>query len=335
MRILAALLVLLAALPLHAQTGSVHGRALSADGAPVPLSVVRLLPGKRTTLTDAQGVFRFDTVAAGTYRLQMERIGHTAAPSAEFAVAPGAATEQTLRAALRPVVLEAVSNGPPACYTRDRLGEVPAIQALWNEAKKGVEHRRAFAAQYAYTYNQRTRARVHLRMVRDRNIASDTAIIAHPDSAAARRARSVAKGDTVQTRNSLMIQLPDELRLLRDDFLVGHCLEANPQRDPSGVYVLRFRPVRAPRDSVTLAGALRIDERTYAVREVEFRYQEGRREWAAGTITYGEVQTPAGMVRLPRSGTVRADPSGPIGMVVSAARGTVEFHSHRDFRRVR
>jgi hypothetical protein len=334
MRLLFAL-ILLAALPLHAQTGSVHGRALSADGAPVPLSVVRLLPGKRTTLTDAQGAFRFDTVAAGTYRLQMERIGYTAPPSAEFVVAAGEAAEQTMRAVLRPVVLEMVSNGPPACYTRDRLGEVPAIQALWNEAKKGVEHRRAFSAQHAFTYSQRTLWRTRLRMQADRSVTTDTTIIVHPDSSRARRERDAANVGMAQRGNRLEIRLPDELHLLRDDFLVGHCLEANPQRDPDGAYVLRFRPVRAPRDSMTLAGALRIDERSYVVRAVEFRYQEGRRERATGTLAYGEVQTPYGVVRLPRSGTVRGNLSGRAGLAVTGFDATVEIDRYKDFRRVR
>ena len=241
--LLAALCAFFSASAARAQTAVVQGRALATDGAPVPLSVVRLLPAAggqgRTALTDARGAFRFDTVAPGSYRLRMERIGYTAPPSAVFAVADGATSEQTLRAALQAVVLEGISSGRPACYTGDRLGEVPAVQALWREAVKGVEQRRAFAAQYAYRYNQRTRGTAHLRLVRDRRIHSDTTIIIHPDSARARRARAVAAGDTAQGK-SLMIRIPSELTLLRDDFLVGHCLEANPQLDSTGAWTLRF-----------------------------------------------------------------------------------------------
>jgi hypothetical protein len=333
----ALLFTILSASAARAQTAAVQGRALAEDGAAVPLSVVRLLPAAggsgRTVLTDARGAFRFDTVAAGSYRLRMERIGYTAPPSAEFAVAEGATSEHTLRAALQPVVLEGITSGRPACYTGDRLGESPAVQSLWREAMKGVEQRRAFAAQYAYRYNMRTRGTAHLRLVRDRRIDSDTTIIVHPDSARARRARAVASGDTVQGR-TLSIRVPSELTLLRDDFLVGHCLEANPQLDSTGAWTLRFRAVRAPRDSLTLAGALRLDSRTFAVRQIEYQYLEGRREWASGTLDFAEVSTPFGTVRLPRSSRVRADPSGRIGIILTRLEGDILFHNYRGFERV-
>jgi hypothetical protein len=299
---------------------------------------VRLLPATggqgRTALTDARGAFRFDTVAAGSYRLRMERIGYTAPPSAPFAVADGATSEQTLRAALQAVVLEGISTGRPACYTGDRLAEAPAVQALWREAVKGVEQRRVFAREYAYRYNQRTRGVAHLRLVRDKRIRSDTTIIIHPDSARARRARAIEKGDTAQNK-SLHIKIPSELTLLRDDFLVGHCLEANPQLDSTGAWTLRFRALRSSRGVLSLAGALRLDARTFVVRQIEFRYLEGRREWASGTLDYGEVSTPFGPVRLPRFARVRADPSGAMGMVVTELVGDVEFHSYRGFEKVR
>lgn len=336
--VLAALCAIVSASAARAQTAVVQGHALATDGAPVPLSVVRLLPAAagqgRTALTDARGAFRFDTVAAGSYRLRMERIGYTAPPSATFTVANGATSEQTLRAALQAVVLEGVSTGRPACYTGDRLAEAPAVQALWREAMKGVEQRRAFAAQYAYRYNQRTRGTAHLRLVRDKRINSDTTIIIHPDSARARRARAVAAGDTAQNK-SLMIKIPSELTLLRDDFLVGHCLEANPQLDSTGAWTLRFRALRNTRGVLALNGALRLDARSYAVRQIEFRYLDGRREWASGTLNFGEVATPFGTVRLPRSAEVRADPDGPQGLVLTRLEGVVEFHSYRAFEKVR
>jgi hypothetical protein len=336
--LLAAVCAILFASAARAQTAVVQGHALATDGAPVPLSVVRLLPAAggqgRTALTDARGAFRFDTVAAGSYRLRMERIGYTAPPSAPFAVAEGATSEQTLRAALQAVVLEGISTGRPACYTGDRLGEAPAVQTLWREAAKGVEQRRAFGRQYAYRYNHRSRAKLHMRLVRDRRIYSDTTIIYHPDSARARSARAAARGDTVQDK-SLLIRLPSELTLLQDDFLVGHCLEANPQLDSTGAWTLRFRALRTTRGTLNLAGALRLDARTFVVRQIEFRYLDGRREWASGTLDFGEVSTPFGTVRLPRSARARADPDGAMGLVVTGLEGDVEFHSYRGFEKVR
>lgn len=328
-----ALLATLAASSLHAQS-VVSGRALAPDGSAVPLSVVRLLPGKRTTLTDQRGAFRFDSVQPGRYRLQMERIGFTAPPSPEFAVVDGAASEHTLRAAMQPVVLEAVSNGPPACYTRDRLHEAPAVQALWREAQKGLELRSAFANQYAYRYNARMRGVVRLRLLRDRQLDRDSVMTAHPDSVRVRREQIAEEGLGRQQGRSFAITVPDEMYLLGDDFLVTHCLEANPRQDTAGVWALRYRPVRLVDGVVDLAGTIHLDSRSYAVRRLEYRYLRGRSPWASAAIEYGDVATPFGTMRMRRSGWLRADPAGLMGLVVTGFDGTITFRDYREFQRV-
>ncbi|MBD0320208.1 MAG: carboxypeptidase regulatory-like domain-containing protein, partial [Gemmatimonadetes bacterium] len=311
-----ALLATLAASSLHAQS-VVTGRALAPDGSAVPLSVVRLLPGKRTALTDQRGAFRFDSVQPGRYRLQMERIGYTAPPSAEFAVVEGAVSEHTLRAAMQPVVLEGVSNGPPACYTRDRLHEAPAVQALWREAQKGLEQRSAFAERYAYRFDTRMRGVARLRLLRDRRLDRDSTVVVNPDSARARRERFAREGLGSQKGNSFSITVPDELYLLADDFLATHCLEANPRQDSAGTWALRYRPVRTTPGVVDLAGTIHLDGRGYAVRRLEYRYLRGRSPWASAAIEYGDVATPFGTMRMRRSGWLRADPAGLMGVVVS------------------
>ena len=327
------LLATLAASSIHAQS-VVSGRALAPDGSAVPLSVVRLLPGKRTALTDQQGAFRFDSVQPGRYRLQMERIGFTAPPSAEFAVADGARSEHTLRAAMQPVVLEAVSSGPPACYTRDRLHEAPAVQTLWREAQKGLELRSAFAEQYAHSYSSRMRGIVRLRLLKDRRLDRDSTVNVHPDSSRARRERIRAEGVARQKGGNLTITVPDELYLLGDDFLTTHCLEANPRQDSGGTWALRYRPVRMAGDVVDLAGTIHLDARSYLVRRLEYRYLRGRSEWASAAIEYGDVATPFGTMRLRQSGWLRADPGGLMGVVVSGFEGTMLFRDYRDFKRV-
>ena len=329
-----ALLATLAATSIEAQS-AVRGRAVAPDGSPVPLSVVRLLPGKRTTLTDQRGAFRFDSVQPGRYRLQMERIGFTAPPSPEFAVAEGETSEHTLRSTMRPVVLEGISNGPPACYTRDRLHEAPAVQALWREAQKGLEQRSAFAEQYAYRYNSHMRGVVRLRLLKDRRIDRDSVRTAHPDSARAFRERIRSEGLGRQKGNNVSITVPDELYLLGDDFLTTHCLEANPRQDSTGAWALRYRPVRMVDGVVDLAGTIHLDARSYAVRRLEYRYLRGRTPWASASVEYGDVATPFGTMRLRRSGWLRADPGGLMGVVVSGFEGTMRFHDYRDFERVR
>lgn len=334
--LVAALCSSLGARAIHAQSTVVRGHALAADGVPIPLSVVRLLPASggrgRTTLTDAHGAFSFDTVAAGTYRLQMERIGYTAPASDEFPVGAGQISERTLRAAMRPVVLEAVSSGRAACYTHRRLAEAPAVQALWLEAQKAGEHRRAFIRGYSFRYDQSTRGAASIRILRDRRIQQDTTIISHPDSARALRERRERSG---KPRGRSLP--PDEGYLLADEFLETHCLEDNPQQDSAGMWALRFRPVAASlssRDSVGFAGTLRLDPRTLAVRRIEFDLLKGGKSWGIGMLEYADVQTPFGTVRLPSRAWVRGDPRGLAGVLITGFAGTAETTNYRDFQRI-
>jgi hypothetical protein len=336
---LALVLLLLTAAPAAAQTASVAGRAVAAeDSSAIPLSLVRLVPAAggagRTTLTDAAGSFRFDTVAAGSYRLRVERIGYTAAPTPPFAVRDGEEVRQTLRANLRAVVLAEISSGRPECYTADRLREVPALETLWREARKGIETRRAFRYQYAYRYAMSTRATARLRLLRDQRIARDTVIYTDPDTLRARNARVAREGYLKNSRGNFVITVPDDLELLSDEFLTTHCIEGNPARDEEGMWNLRFRPVRAPADRVDIAGTLRVDASTYVVRGLTFEYLRGRRTIGSGSVTYSEVATPAGRVRLPVLVRFTGDPGGTMGVVVTGFDGTVSYTGYRDFVKV-
>jgi hypothetical protein len=341
---LARILVLLAmALPVAAQqtAGTVTGTAAAAEGgAPIPLSLVQLLPGQggdeplRGLLTDARGEFRFDAVPAGRYRLRLDRIGFVSAPSPAFEVRAGETVRRALVAGVTPVMLEGISVSGNACYGIDRLDEAPDLAALWREAQKALETRRRFQQQYSYAYRLRVDGRAQLRLLRDRRLVQDTTMVSHPDSVPVRQARRGGKYGQ-QTRTGVNLRVPDELELLDDGFLRTHCLEGDTD-DERGGLVLRFRPVK-PRGGgeLDLRGALRIDPASFVVRELDFEYMNGRRALARGTLRYAEVRTPDGMMRLPAGGVLSGDPGGMMGMVVQGFDGTFTMDGYRGFERVR
>ena len=341
---LARVLILLAiAFPGAAQqtAGTVTGTAAAEEGgAPIPLSLVQLLPGSgsdeplRGLLTDARGEFRFEAVPAGRYRLRLDRIGFVSAPSPAFEVRAGETVRRAVVAGVTPVMLEGISVSGNACYGIDRLDEAPDLAALWREAQKAVETRRRFQQQYSYAYRLRVDGRAQLRLLRDQRLVQDTNMGSHPDSVPVRQARR--RGDYgSQTRTGVNLRLPDELELLDDDFLRTHCLEGDTD-DGRGGLVLRFRPVK-PRGGgqLDIRGALRIDPASFVVRELEFEYMNGRRAFARGTLRYAEVRTPHGSMRLPAGGVLSGDPGGMMGMVVQGFEGTFTMDGYRGFERVR
>jgi hypothetical protein len=79
-----------------AAAATVSGTVTTPDGAPVPNATV-ILGGVRrqTTSTDANGVFRFATVAPGIYTLRIEKAGFNEARQDGLAVAAGSAVNAT------------------------------------------------------------------------------------------------------------------------------------------------------------------------------------------------------------------------------------------------
>ena len=75
------LLVLLLAFPAHAQTsrGTVSGTVLDSSGAVIPDSIVELTNPDtgiaRTTTTNGAGIYRFDAVDLGPYKIKISMQG--------------------------------------------------------------------------------------------------------------------------------------------------------------------------------------------------------------------------------------------------------------------
>ena len=72
-----AIAVVCAVSPARAQgTGEIRARVLDEAGAPVVDAQVELVPGSRRALSEDDGGFAFTQVAAGSYTLQIRRIGY-------------------------------------------------------------------------------------------------------------------------------------------------------------------------------------------------------------------------------------------------------------------
>jgi hypothetical protein len=302
----------------------------AADGAPLPLLLVRLLPAGQGTargvVTDAQGRFRFEGVPAGEYRLQVEQIGFERTQSPVLRVRPGETLFHELRGSARPVLLEAVTVQGGRCLTADQLASDPDLAALWNEAKKGVETRRAFNLQYRYTrvMRQDIRARWRIRGT-TRTMKVDT-FVNKPDSVLLREQRRRARLRAHGYMDGGYLTLPLETDLLDDEFLRDHCLE--PSFDEvEGAYVLRFRPVRPRREGVGIRGVITVDAQSYLIRRLDFEYLRGDRPFGSTYVVYEDRNVAGSTLRLPASGggSARAEGVGRVAALGASSTFTFDY----------
>ncbi|HEX2205581.1 MAG TPA: carboxypeptidase-like regulatory domain-containing protein [Longimicrobium sp.] len=339
--VLAFLVAALAVRPAWGQPaglGTVAGRATGDDdGAPVAFALVRLLPEgagapKRTVLTDGRGAFRFEGVAPGAYRLQLERIGYTDETTEVFAVAAGETVERGFRSAPRAVTIEAITTTAGACYTAAELERDPELAALWREAVKGMETRAAFDARYRYTFDLRQTAvmeptRRHRRAVHDtltRTFVND------PLAAPVDRGR---RGFGTIDRREVTLDIPDGKELLTPGFLTQHCLET-ASGEVEGAWELRFRPVRPRGGRVNLRGAVLVDAESFQLRALRLEYLSGRRRFMEATVHYQEARVSGGTVRLPAVALFSGRPPYPLSRTLRSVTGEALYTNYGNVERV-
>lgn len=343
LRAAAALVLLLAgSAPAAAQTaGAVEGVARSAkDGAPLSLLLIRLVPTVRQAeapqgvVTDVQGRFRFAGVPAGEYRLQVEQIGHERTQSPVLQVQPGATVQHDIRSTMIPIQLAGITVGG-RCLTGAQLSSDPRLAALWNEARKGVETRRAFTRQYRYLRTLRQDIQYKPRIGKTQRETREDIVISDPDSirVSERRLREVrqTEGYGAQSGTKFTISLPNETELLSDEFLREHCLETSVVED-EGAYALRFRPLRTASGRVEIQGALWVDARTFLTRRLDLEYLDGSRPAAQATINYADTPIGGSVLRLPSTGQLTGRPGGVLGLAIARVTADVTF-GYRDFRK--
>lgn len=319
--------------------GAVRGHAVEAGtGRPLSAALVVLAPEEgdgeaRTALTDAAGSFRFGGVAPGVYRLRVERIGFRADASSPFRVEPGRTVERRLEPTFVPLTLEGLT-AVARCYRADELEGDAELAALWNEARKAMEIRRAFERTYgvAYRMRQETTLRVgrgrRAREVRDtlsRVIGSTPSTVAVEE--AARRARWRERGFVDRSGRRVDFELPDGRELLDPQFLRIHCLDSRLAEE-DGAWELSFRPLPERRRRYALRGRIRLDAATFQVRELVFEHLDRDRPILRTTVVYGDVGVPGGTIRLPVRGDFRGDARGLV-RGLREVEGTLGFDDYR------
>jgi len=331
----AALLVFASAAPPPAAAQEAHGTAEGVardarDGTPLPLLLVRLLPTgpgavPRGVVTDAEGRFRFEGVPAGEYRLQVEQIGYERTQSPVLRVRAGQTLFHEIRGSARPVQLEGVTVHGGRCLTADQLASDGDLSALWNEAKKGVETRRAFNLQYRYTRIMRQDIRARWRIRGTTRTEKVDTFVNKPDSVLVREQRRRARLRANGYMDGGYLTLPSETDLLDDEFLRDHCLE--PSFDEvEGAFVLRFRPVRTRRDGVGIRGVITVDAQSYLIRRLDFDYLRGDRPFGASYVVYEDLAVAGSTLRLPARGGGSARAEGVGRVAALGASSTFTFH---------
>jgi hypothetical protein len=325
------LLTFAARLGAQVGAGEVRGRVVAAaDGAPVSYALVRLVPAAagmpvRSALTDASGAFGFIAVVPGTYRLRLERIGVEAEETEAFGVAAGGTVERVIRSAPRAVSIPGIVASAE-CRSADNLAGDAALSALWNEAVKGMELRRAFDDAYHYEFDLAQYTTATLR----NNGALDSMkrhVVMDPHSRPDRN----RSGWGQVSRMRMTLELPDGREILDPAFLRLHCVDGGVD-EAAGVYTLGFRPRTARRGRVDIRGEVRLDRTTLQVVSVEVEWTDATRTLLEATVEFGEAQVPGGTVRLPVGGVFSGHP--PASMRMGEVRGQIQYLNYSELRKI-
>src|SRR5437588_12236927 len=153
--VLTAMCIALLAVGAYAQyqTGNIYGKAQAKDGSVLPGVTVTLtgIAAPQTTVTDAQGNFRFLNLSPGTYSLKAELSGYGSAIRAGVGVRVAQNADVTLT--LNPSVSESITvtaeaplldvrkAGTGVNVTRVELEKVPQSRDPWTvlESSPGVQ----------------------------------------------------------------------------------------------------------------------------------------------------------------------------------------------------
>ena len=102
--------------------------------------------------------------------------------------------------------------------------------------------------------------------------------------------------------------MADELDVLHDDFLKGHCLVPTMQHG-DGELGVRFQPLRVRRDFLDVRGTIWLDSATYLVRRIEFEYVDGEDVRGTFRLDFEDVEVAGAPLRMPTGGVYDLRPS--------------------------
>lgn len=307
---------------------------------PIPFALIRLVSADpqgatlQQGITSAEGRFRFVSVIAGDYHVQLLRIGYRPVLSPVVRVRAAETVHHELRAPTQAVLLPTVTvHSRPTCLDAAQLANDPRLASLWSEARKGVEIRRAFELQYRFTRTLRQNVQIDWRFRRNAKRVEETTLVNEPDSVLARderlREQNRAKGYTEGGR----LVVPNEKELLDEAFLREHCLETSVG-EADGALGLRFRPAQPRPDLVDIRGTIWVEADTYQIQRLDLEHVRGDRPFAWVRVDYADVVVGESKLRLPSAGSGSVRPRGLNRTLVTGAAATFTY-TYRNFEQVR
>lgn len=320
--------------PSIAQTnaGTIEGFArVATTNAPMPFSLVRLLRSDSAsspslqTITNADGRFRIASLPAGDFRLQILRIGFHPMVSPLLHLESGETLHYELRSEPLPVQLPTVAvHAFTGCLGAANIADDSALALLWNEARKGVEVRRAFELRYRFSRSLHQVAQVHWRLRPDRHQVRVDTVASEPDSIPVRevRAQTEHAGAGYGQGNRLII--PDEKELLDGGFLRNNCLETSIERK-AGAIGVAFRPASLQPTGYAIRGTIWLDSASYLIRWIDYGHLDDGEAFSQVSINYAPVRVGESVLQLPSGGQASLRPRGPGHWLASAVTATLSY----------
>lgn len=278
-------------------------------------------------LTNPRGEYAIRAPASGMYRLSAKRIGVQRFRSEPFVLRDG--ETRRLDIALEPALQrlpEVRVSTPGICIAREE--QVSRVVALWDEARTALTANRislrdrlyeGSVTRYVRELDPRTGkvvsdARTETHGIMDRPLTGLSG-----DSLS-----KIGFWQPVENGRAIVYHAPDAEVLLSAAFQRDHCysLAARP-RSRRGLVGIAFEPL-ASRTTGEVAGALWLDERSFELRLVEFRYVGGGAlgEAAGGELHFERLTNGAWVlrrwfVRMPHARGFAASPVGVEGRLPS------------------
>lgn len=256
----------------------VRGRIVLPDSA-TPVSGVLVVgldgSGAQTarTLSAANGRFTLRMPAAGTYRLQILRIGYRPMSGPAVTLGVGETQTTTIVYAASAITLATVNvRDRQSCRVAADTGL--GVARVWDEARKAMLISQTTSADAPLTaewieYDRSLDSSA--RVVKTQRVRTTRAPTTH-----AFRAVPLAQLDTggyvAVDASGTSYYAPDAAVLLSDTFIGGHCFRLDDSRRGEGLLGLRFEPAPERRDKREIVGTMWLDRASAELRNVEFGY---------------------------------------------------------------
>jgi hypothetical protein len=225
------------------------------------------------TLTSQRGVFTLRFPNAGTYRLQILRIGYRPMIGPTVTIAADEAKDVRVVYVATPVVLSAVNvRDRQTCRVTADTGL--GVARVWEEARKAMlmsQTTSADAPLMAEWIEYDRSLDSTARLVRSQRVHTTRAPTTH-----AFRAVPIAQLDTggyiTIDASGTSYFAPDAEVLLSDVFIRGHCFRLDDSRRREGLLGVRFEPSSDRSEKREIAGTMWLDRTSAELRTVDFTY---------------------------------------------------------------